>query len=107
MHQFLEENQPNYLVYPNGTGGFQNTPQLCVITEPDIVIPDGANITWQGPRNLRSNVFIEEGGSLTIRCDVGLPENATIIVEQGGSLNIDGARVYNNCDGTYWGGIIV
>jgi hypothetical protein len=106
-HHFLSNNNPVYQRFQVGNNQYSTTEDYCTILDPVIVIANNENITWSTARRLRSNVIIEEGGSLTINCDVGLPENATIIVEQGGTLNIDGAKVYNNCDGTYWGGIIV
>jgi hypothetical protein len=105
MHQFLEENQHPALRFPDGSNHYLNEP--CVITEPTIIIPDGAAIVWEGRRRLQSSVVVQSGGQLTINCDVGFPENATLTVEAGGRLIVNGARLYNNCDGTFWGGILV
>lgn len=107
MHHFFAELKPAFERFPDGSGGFSRTLNLCDITEPTIVIPDGADVIWSGPRNLRTNVVIESGGKLTITCDIGMPTDAGFTVESGGRLTIDGARIYNNCDGEYWRGIEV
>ncbi|MCU0345679.1 MAG: hypothetical protein MUC59_01970 [Saprospiraceae bacterium] len=74
---------------------------------PDITISNAENIIWDYSRQVRSNVLVKSGGKLTIRCDVGFPENANITVEKEGQLIVDGARLYNNCDGEHWQGITV
>lgn len=84
-----------------------NPPVSCSITAPDVIIEEGTDVVWSSCRNLKGNVLVESGGKLTITCDVGLPEDARITVQQNGELIIDGARIYNNCDGDYWEGIIV
>lgn len=107
IHQFLIEAQPAHERFPDGNGGYSMTPNLCDITEPTIVVPDGADITWSGPRNLRTNVVVESGGKLTITYDIGMPNGAGFTVKPGGRLIVDGARIYNNCGGKYWKGIDV
>ncbi len=79
----------------------------CDINMPDITISNAENIIWDYSRQVRSNVLVKSGGKLTIRCDVGFPENANITVEKEGQLIVDGARLYNNCDGEHWQGITV
>ncbi|MEZ4930738.1 MAG: hypothetical protein R2788_01240 [Saprospiraceae bacterium] len=111
MHRFLAEAQPGYERFPDGNGGWSMTPVSlplpCAISEPDIVIPDGADIIWNGSVNLRSNILVESGGKLTITCNIGMPANARITVQTGGRLVVDGARIYNTCPGTFWDGIVV
>ena len=98
----------NIQIYPtDNNGNFSVTERNCYLTDPDIVIPEGADLIWNSPRQIRSNVIIEPGGRLTISCDVGLPEDARITVKRKGQLIIDGARLYSNCDGKYWEGIVV
>ena len=107
MHHFLEGLDPIWVRTEENGYAFPSVTDFCDITQPDIIIPDGADVVWNTHRNLRSNVIVESGGKLTIRCDVGMPENAKIVVEKNGRLNVDGARIYNNCDGEYWDGITV
>lgn len=80
---------------------------VCQITQPDIVIPNGANVNWATDQNLLSNVVIQSGGKLTISAEIGLPQDARITVEPNGELYIDGGRLYNSCQGLRWEGIIV
>ncbi|MCB9290722.1 MAG: T9SS type A sorting domain-containing protein [Lewinellaceae bacterium] len=107
IHHFFAEQKPAFERFPDGNGGFSMTENICDITEPDIIIPDSADLIWSGPRNLRGNVVIQSGGRLTIKCDIGMPEGAKFKVEPGGKLIVDGAKIYNNCDSTYWRGIEV
>ena len=112
MHRFLEKNQPAFERFlvgheQDGTPIFSMTEKNCNLVDPDMVIPDGADVLWAGPRSIRSNIIVESGGKLTITCDIGMPNDARITVESGGRLVIDGARIYNNCDGGFWQGIEV
>ena len=109
MHLFFEFSQPGFERFPDGNGGWvmQQDLDLCSIALPDIVVPTGADIVWAHPRQIRSNVIVEEGAKLTITCDIGMPAGARITVKTGGHLFVDGARIYNNCSGTYWDGIVV
>ena len=107
MHRYFAELQPAIERFPDGKGGWSRTPELCTITASNMVIPKGAAISWGSARQLRSNLIIESGASLTVTCDLGMPENARITVRPGGRLVVQGARVYNNCPGTLWHGIIV
>ncbi len=65
-------------------------------SQPDIVIPKDANIIWNTHRSIRSNIIVESGGKLTIRCDVAMPKGSLITVQPDGALFIEGARIYNN-----------
>ena len=112
MYQVLNSANSGYerfLVgyHPDGSPMFSMTETNCNIVDADIVVPSGADVLWAGPKSLRSNVIIEPGAKLTITCDIGLPENAHITVKPQGHLVVDGARLYNNCDGTFWEGIVV
>jgi len=80
---------------------------VCQITQPDIVIPNGANVNWTTDQNLLANVVIQSGGTLTISAEIGLPQNARITIEPNGYLYVNGGRLYNSCQGLRWEGIIV
>ena len=112
MHRFMEKNKPSYerfLVGHDSLGQpiFSRTEGNCYLTDADIVVPSGADILWAGPKSLRSNVVVKSGGKLTVTCDIGIPEGGRFTVEPGARLTIDGAKIYNNCDGTFWHGIEV
>jgi hypothetical protein len=94
VHHFLRTERPGYMAF-----------DFCEISEPDIVIADGDDISWDSQRYLRGNVLVEAGGKLTIRCELGFPEGAGIRVEPGGRLIVDGGRLTSNCEGT-WEGIL-
>ena len=49
---------------------------------------------------------MRKGASLTIKDEVRMATGTKIIVEEGGTLILDGARVKSLCGNT-WGGIVV
>jgi type IX secretion system substrate protein/copper-binding protein NosD len=113
IHYFFERLNPAIQRFPEGPGphmpvgeGTYGMVGNCDINMPDIVIADGVTEDWDWSRGLRSNVVVETGGRLYIRCRVGMPEDATITVEPGGRLYLYG-EVYNNCDGQRWQGVVV
>ncbi|MCB0579801.1 MAG: zinc-dependent metalloprotease [Phaeodactylibacter sp.] len=81
--------QPGYLEF-----------DFCEISKPDIVIQSGQDIAWAGTRYLRGNVVIKNGGRLTVRCLLGMPQGSIITVEQGGTLIMDGGVIINPCGET-------
>ncbi len=90
--------------FPDGNGGFSKE-VICTCTEPTIVIPSGADVVWEGPKILRSGIVVEDGGKLTIKCEVKLPSDAKIEVEEGGALIIDGGHLLPKCEDMSWRGI--
>lgn len=106
IHRFFYEQYGSFLLerFPDGNGGFTNQ-TICTSTEPTIIIPSGADVVWQGPKILRSGIVVEDGGKLTIKCEVRLPTDAKIEVEEGGALVIDGGHLYPKCEDTPWRGI--
>ena len=106
MHQFLVENAPSFERFPTCNGDYSPTPQNCCIMDSVIIIPAGTSAVW-GQRQLRSNVIVENGASLSIFCDLGMPEGGVIMVKKGGKLEVNNARIYSNCTGTQWDGIVV
>ena len=71
---------PVILRYPDSDSTFTSEGN-CVIVEDDIVINDGEDVVWRGKKELRSNLIVRSGGKLTIRCDLGMPKDAQILVE--------------------------
>ena len=111
MHRFLDVAQPGFERFlvgydSNGDPVYSMSERNCNLVEPDIVIHDDEIVDWKGPRSIRSNVVVQSGGRLYIRCRIGLPEGATIKVEPGGRLFLYG-EVYNNCEGQRWEGVVV
>jgi hypothetical protein len=105
LHRLFAEGKFSSLErFPDGNGGFSQT-MICTSTEPTIVIPSGADVVWEGPKILRSGIVVEDGGKLTIKCEVKLPSDAKIEVEEGGALIIDGGHLLPKCEDMSWRGI--
>ncbi len=105
LHRLFAEGKFSSLErFPDGNGGFSQT-MICTSTEPIIVIPSGADVVWEGPKILRSGIVVEDGGKLTIKCEVKLPSDAKIEVEEGGALIIDGGHLLPKCEDMSWRGI--
>lgn len=82
-------------------------PDWCTLhPDADIVIRKGERIIWEGNKDLLGNITIKNGGSLTIRCNVSLPEGAAVTVEPEGELIFEGGKFYNSC-AKEWKGIYV
>lgn len=62
------------------------------------------SVTWNGSIDLSGDLIIESGGFLHIKCDVHFPKNATLLVKDGGTLLLDQAKLYNDCN-QLWQGI--
>ncbi len=113
IHYFFEKLNPAVQRFPVGPGphvpvgdGQYGLVGNCDINMQDIVIGNNVTEDWDYARRLRSNVVVQSGGRLYIRCRVGMPEGATITVEPGGRLYLYG-EAYNNCDGQRWQGVVV
>ncbi len=74
--------------------------------EAAIRIATGEHIVWKSAKDLEGDVIIENGASLTLQCNLSLPQKAKISVAVGGKLVLDGATVTNLC-GEQWQGIEV
>lgn len=72
----------------------------------DITVSNGEVVLWNSSKILKGNVFVENGGVLTIKCYVGMPTDAKIIVKRGGKLIVDNGFITSNCCNT-WQGIEV
>ncbi|WP_211356928.1 right-handed parallel beta-helix repeat-containing protein, partial [Phaeodactylibacter luteus] len=104
LQKLIVESQSALERFPDGNGGFSKE-VICTSTEPIIVIPSGADVVWEGPKILRSGIVVEDGGKLTIKCEVKLPSDAKIEVEEGGALIIDGGHLLPKCEDMSWRGI--
>ncbi|MEQ1732158.1 MAG: zinc-dependent metalloprotease [Bacteroidia bacterium] len=65
-----------------------------------------ANETWDFNIKLYSDIIVEAGATLTIQCNVLMPDEAKIIVKPGAKLVIDGGTITSGC-GLMWQGIEV
>lgn len=107
IHHFFAEQRPSFERFPDGQGGFTAQRPDCAAVAPDLVIPPGADIAWVGVRELSGGVTVSSGARLSISCELGLPGGAGILVEPGGELIIDGARLYTPCGTAPWKGLQV
>ena len=99
MHYILE-GKTNSDIYKTDITNY------CNITYPSIVIPDGADVVWEIDKKVNSDILIETGGQLTIKCRLGMPEKGSIIVQRGARLFVDGGTITKNCE-KRWNGILV
>lgn len=108
IHSTIANSKPAWIKYSDENGNIVDEPQpVCSSTIPEIVIQSGEDIDWNSPRNLKSGVVVKTGAKLTITCDIGFPEDAGVIVEPGGRLEVLGAKLYSNCEATFWKGISI
>ncbi|MEZ4988011.1 MAG: hypothetical protein R2795_23780 [Saprospiraceae bacterium] len=70
----------------------------------DITIRD--TVVWERIMYLRGNLYIEAGGSLSIRCLASMPAGSHIYIAPGGKLLLEGGTLYQSC-GREWQGIII
>ncbi len=64
------------------------------------------DITWNSCKTIQGNIIVKNGARLIIRCMTSMPNNSEIVVHPGGELVLQGAHLYNDCDGK-WNGIKV
>jgi hypothetical protein len=76
----------------------------CVYSTTPRVIT--ANETWDFNIKFYSDIIVEAGATLTIQCNVLMPDEAKIIVKPGAKLVIDGGTITSGC-GLMWQGIEV
>ncbi len=70
-----------------------------------IIISD--NVDWYGERDVRHNIIIENGATLTVHCRLSMPPASEIRIKPGGQLIVnDNGWIHSDCD-DYWNGIII
>ncbi|MDR3047399.1 MAG: hypothetical protein LBU51_07290 [Bacteroidales bacterium] len=65
------------------------------------------NTIWSDPLQLNENVIVFNGAKLTVSTNLYLNPNISIIVKQGGLLELNGALLTNSCGNILWEGIVV
>jgi len=70
--------------------------------EKSITIRDEVN--WFSSKDMLGNIIIKAGGVLHLHCSLSMPKLSKIMVEPGGKLVLNGARLFNRCNET-WDGI--
>ena len=61
---------------------------------------------FSGATDIEGDIHIMAGGKLEIKCRLSIPSGSEIIVNPGGILILNGARLHNAC-GKEWKGIKV
>lgn len=79
----------------------------CEIVDEDLVVDaPGEIIVWESKRIMKGNIIITPLTTLVIKCWVGMPTDAKIVVQASGTLKVDGGTITSNC-GELWQGIEV
>lgn len=63
------------------------------------------NQVWDFPIRMFQDIRVKPGATLTIKCEVQMPPNARIVVENGGHLIVDGGLVTSYHEKSTWFGI--
>ncbi len=66
-----------------------------------------SNETWDFSIKMYQDILVKSGNTLTITCEVLMPQNGKIIIEQGAKLIIDGGNITCAYDDALWQGIEV
>ncbi|MEZ5013407.1 MAG: M43 family zinc metalloprotease [Chitinophagales bacterium] len=69
-----------------------------------VYISANAVETWDGGKDLWSDIILRPGSVLIIRCTVALPAEAKVVIKPGAKLILDGGTITNRC-GDSWDGI--
>ena len=78
-------------------------PQWCNL-DPSSRILIQEDTHWYGGRDVNHHITIASGASLYIHCRLSMPKAGQIIVEPGGKLVVNDAKIHNSC-GDQWNGI--
>jgi len=62
------------------------------------------HVVWNGQRDVKNNIIIQNGASLTIACRLSMPAGSTIRVMPKAQLILNQALVHNDCEQS-WKGI--
>ena len=64
------------------------------------------NETWDFDIRMYQNIEVNSGATLTVKCNIHMPEGCKIIVHGGGTLVIDGGQLDGSC-ANMWAGVEV
>lgn len=80
-------------------------------TDQNIERPITGNVTFNENQRIYTSLRIKSGATLTVTCELHMPNNARIVVEPGGKLIVDGGKITNInnslCGNGFWYGIEV
>jgi hypothetical protein len=63
-------------------------------------------VDWNSDQVMHHNVYIENGGLLTITAKISFVQGTGIFVREGGQLHVNGGTLTSAC-GTLWNGVVV
>lgn len=63
--------------------------------------------SWDTPAIYQSDVLVKDNVILTITSDIAFVKEASLFIEQGGTVIIDGGQLTSLCNENYWQGIDV
>jgi hypothetical protein len=89
-----------------GYGRINTLDAVCAAINELDPLTVNATTTWAVPKYSVADIVIGDDIVLTITSSLHMAADASIIIEPGGKLVVDGGRVFNVCDG-YWQGIEV
>lgn len=94
-HYILGSGSPRLI--KDFTSGYSTTPMDITASE-----------TWDFPVKMYQDLVVKSGATLTIQCEVQFVPQASLIIEPGGRVIIDGGKLTNEWhDHTYWQGVQV
>jgi hypothetical protein len=79
------------------------TPNWCTRRD-DKLITISDSLDWYSARDIQGDLFIADGGILTMHCRTSIPGGGKITIAPGGKLYLNGALLHNSC-GDKWEGI--
>jgi hypothetical protein len=93
------------------TNHFRRTNPFTVIcnstaNQSPLVLNGNQPIIWEDLKILNSDLILESGVNLTVRCKVMMGEGRRVIVKKGANLNVDGG-VFTQLCSNIWDGIVI
>ena len=61
------------------------------------------DVTWNSCKTVQGHIIIEPGARLIIRCKTSMPNDSEILIKPGAELVLQGAHLYNDCEGQWLG----
>jgi hypothetical protein len=79
-------------------------PDWCQPDDEPYIVRD--KINWQGWRDIKKSLIIEDGGILQVCCRLGMPRGSSIVIKPGGHLILKDVTLHNDCGDT-WNGLFI
>jgi hypothetical protein len=79
--------------------------ELCEIGPSELDIYITGTEVWEENKRVPANIIIQPKGNLTIKGEVFMKYNKSIIVHKGAFLTVDGGKITSQCTSQPWAGI--